>query len=105
MLPSGTPETPKPYPATPGLTVKMASGHLHEFLQSWLAFSPAALSFHPSPPSHGDSLFSFLPVPSLHKSKGPILSPFSQPLATRIFIDLSKINWTQGLLAFGHAES
>ena len=83
----------------------MASGHLPKISHSGLALSPAAPTFIHLFPQIMAILFLSHLKPNLNNAKGSILSPFSQPLATRIFIDLSKINWTQGLLAFGHAES
>ena len=65
----------------------------------------AALNLiHLSPLSHGNSVC-FFPVPSLHKSKGPIPSPFASPIATGIFIDRSKSNRGQGPSLFGHKDS
>jgi hypothetical protein len=47
MLPSGTPEAPKPSPATLCPIGEVPNGHLPEFLHGCLAFFPAA--FSPSP--------------------------------------------------------
>ena len=72
MFSFGIPETHKPALATPGTIEEVAIGHVPKFLHGWLAFSPAALTSHPSLLSHGDSPFpSFLPVPIQANLKSP----------------------------------
>ena len=108
MLSSNAPETSKASLANPGPIREVASGHFPKFLHGWLTFSSAALTFHPSLPSHGDPLSSLFPVPSLCKSKGPasvclashwLLALYwliKNQLGTRTFSV-----WTHGFLILG----
>ena len=93
--------TSTPFPAIPGLIREVASSHLSKVWHGWLALFPVLPVSHPS-----TQVSANLPVPLCVISLTILrVLPSAQLFAIDIFIDLSKTNWAQGPLAFGHTDS